>query len=151
MKKSLRFVFSLLAVALVTACGGASDDFIGTWSASGTGTIAYDGFDANTGQIDGTVSISEGVSSELILADPSIPNCIIPFNVKDGAARVVVGATCNMLSDGIRITMTFTSGTATLSGQVIQLTYSGTVSAAYDGRTYPGTFTTTATLTRVGK
>lgn len=149
--KSLRFVFSLLAVTLMTACGEPSEDFLGTYTASGTGTIAFDGFDSDTAQIHGTVSISEGISSELILTDPSIPNCIIPLNVQDGVARVSAGTTCSTVVDDVRITLTFTSGTAMLSGQVIQLTYSGTLSAVYNGGTYPGTFTTTVTLTRVGK
>ena len=149
--KSLRFVLSLLVVALVTACGGSSDDFVGTYSVSGTGTMAFDDFDAVTSQINGTVTISEGISSDLILTEPSIPNCIIPLNMEDGVARVSVGATCSMMADDIRITMTFSSGTAMLSGQVLQLTYAGTLSAVYNGDTYPGTFTTSATLTRVGK
>ena len=51
----------------------------------------------------------------------------------------------------MRLTMTFTSGTATLNGQVIQLTYAGTMTAVFDGRTIAGTFTTNATLLRVGK
>lgn len=151
MKKCLRFVFSLLAVALISACGGASDDFLGTWSASGTGTVALDGLSSNTSQVDGTMIISEGVSSELILTEPAAPSCIIPLNIQDGVARVDAGATCSSMADGIRVTMTFTSGTATLSGQTIQLTYSGTLTAVYEGNTYPGTFSTTATLTRVGK
>jgi hypothetical protein len=151
MKKSLRFVFSLLAVALVSGCGMSSEDFVGTYSASGTGTIALDGISSNTAQIAGTVTISQGVSSELILTDPSVPNCIIPLNMQDEVARVDAGSTCSMVVDGVRVTMTFTSGTATLSGQTIQMTYSGTLMAVYEGSTFPGSFTTTATLTRVGK
>jgi hypothetical protein len=151
--KTLRFVVSLLVVALVSGCGMLNnEDLVGTYSVSGTGTMAFDGLHAMTSQLDGAVTISEGVTSEFILTDPGTPNCIIPLNMQDGVARVTVGATCSMLmDDGVRITMTFTSGTATLNGQIIQLTYSGTVNAVYDGDTYPGTFTTTATLTRVGK
>jgi len=149
--KTLRFVFSLLVVALVTGCGLSGEDLAGTYSVSGTGTMAFDGLDTVTSQLNGAVTISEGIASEFILTDPGAPNCIIPLDMQDGVARVSAGATCSMLTDGIRITMTFTSGTAMRSGPIVQLTYSGTLNAVYDGDTYPGTFTTTATLTRVGK
>jgi hypothetical protein len=148
--KSLRFVFSLLVVALVTGCGQ-GEDLVGTYAVTGTGTMAFDGYDTLTSQLNGPVTISEGVSSEFILTDPSTPSCIIPLDMQDGVARVSAGATCSVMVDGMRVTMTFTSGTGMISGQIIQLTYSGTLSTVYDGDTYPGTFTTSVTLTRVSK
>ena len=150
--KSLRFVSFLLVAVLLSACGGeATGDFVGTYSATGTESMALKGGGSSTWQLGGTVNISEGIDTDLLLTDPGTPGCIVPLHLEDGVGRVSVGATCSTADKGLRVTMTFTSGTATLNGQVIQLTYSGTVSAGVDGRTLTGTFITHATLVRVGQ
>ncbi|WP_224244995.1 hypothetical protein [Hyalangium gracile] len=149
--KSLRFISALLLSTLVTACGGSGHDFVGTYTASGTATMSIDDYEDNTTQLGGTVTISEGIGSDLILTDPSAPNCVIPLNVQDGVALVAQGSSCTESVDGVRVTMTFKAGSATSNGKVVQLTYSGTLNAVLYGDTYPGSFTTTATLMRVGK
>jgi len=148
MKRPFRS-FSLLFVLLAIGCGPAGQHFHGTYSVAGTTTLTLTGYGSNTDQVTGTRRFSEGENSDLILSDSG--QCFLPANVEGDVATVTPGTSCTQLVNGITVTMTITNGTASLSGNVVQLRLTGNLTATYEGRTYPGSFSENSTLTRVAK
>ena len=150
MKRPYYRIFSLLLVILAIGCGPAGQSFHGTYSASGSTTLTITGYSSGTGQVTGIRRISEGVTSDLIISDSS-GQCFLPANLEDDVAAVSPGASCTQIIDGVTITMSITTGTASLSGKVIELRLAGNVTAVYQGKSYSGTFSENSTLTRVAK
>ncbi|HEX5746213.1 MAG TPA: hypothetical protein VFZ09_08210 [Archangium sp.] len=149
MKRPYR-IFSLLFVLLATGCGPAGQSFHGIYSASGVTTLLITGYSGATGQVTGTRRISEGVTSDLIISDSS-GQCLLPANLEGDVAVVSPGASCTQIIEGVTITMSITTGTASLSGKVVELRLAGNVTMASQGKSYSGTFSENSTLTRVAK
>jgi len=149
MKRPFRS-FSLLFVLLTIGCGPAGQHFHGTYSVAGTTTLTLTGYRSQTEQFTGIRRISEGTAADLILSDPS-GQCLLPANVEGDVATVTTGASCTESANGVTVTMTVTNGTASISGNVVQLRLTGNLTATYEGRTYPGSFSENSTLTRVAK
>lgn len=149
MKRPYR-LFSLLLVLLAIGCGPAGQHFHGTYNVSGTTTLTLTGYGTDTGPLTGTRRISEGATSDLVLSDSS-GQCLFPANVEGDVATFSPGASCTQVVDGVTVTQTLTTGTASLSGNVVEVRLAGTVTATYQGQVYPGSFSETSTLTRVAK
>ncbi|OJT26959.1 hypothetical protein BO221_02840 [Archangium sp. Cb G35] len=149
MKRSYPIV-SLLLVLLTIGCGPAGQSFHGTYSASGTTTLSITGYTSETAQVTGVRHISEGAASDLIISDSS-GQCFLPANLEGDVAALSPGASCTQTTNGVTLTMSITTGTASLSGKVVELRLAGNVTVTYQGKSYSGTFSENSTLTRVAK
>lgn len=107
-------------------------------------------YGSETGQVTGTRRISEGATSDLILADSS-GQCLLPADVEGDVATVTPGASCTQILNNVTVTRTITSGTASISGKVVQVHLTGNLTATSQGMSYPGSFSENITLTRVAK
>ena len=143
-------IFSLLLVLLAIGCGPAGQSFHGTYSASGTTTLTITGYTSETAQVTGVRRISEGAASDLIISDSS-GQCFLPANLEGDVAALSPGASCTQTTNGVTLTMSITTGTASLSGKVVELRLAGNVTVSYQGKSYSGTFSENSTLTRVAK
>lgn len=76
MKRGVVWVVGLLALG--TGCGEGAKAFVGEYEASGTRTLSVVG-SAGTEEVSGGMSISEGVRSELTIANEN--NCVIPADL----------------------------------------------------------------------
>jgi hypothetical protein len=66
-------------------------------------------------------------------------------------ATVTPGASCTQILNNVTVTRTITSGTASISGKVVQVHLTGNLTATSQGMSYPGSFSENITLTRVAK
>lgn len=149
MKRPYR-IFSLLLVLLAIGCGPAGQSFHGTYNVSGTSTLSFTGYGSTTDQFTGTRRISEGAASDLVISDSS-GQCFLPANVEDDVAIVSPGASCTQIINGVTVTMTITTGTASRSGKVVEVRLAGNMTTLYQGKSYSGTFSENSILTRVAK
>lgn len=95
-------MFGLVLVAALSACGrddgGGFDTFVGTWKpTSGTGTTICPGYAPFTSTASGNIVWSAGVSSDLVMTDPS--GCLMLADVRGTTATAFPGQTCTA-SDG---------------------------------------------------
>lgn len=148
MKPSSLCVLSLLFTA---ACGSAGGDFVGTYNVNGTTTMTAGGETA-TAPITDPLTIAEGTDSDIVI---TWGRCFYKADVQDNSAIIRAGTTCSQSAavDGqtVNTSITINTGTVTLTGAVATLNFTGPVSIVFEGQTHPGTFTSTATLTRVTK
>jgi hypothetical protein len=148
--KSLFLSLSLLFTLLSTGCGPAGQEFHGTYSLSGITTLTLTGYGSETAQLSGSRRISEGATSDIVLSDLS-GQCLLPADVEGVVASFKPGTSCTQNVDGVTVTLSVSNGTATLVGKVVQFHLTGNLTATMEGRTFPGTFSQTGTLTRIGK
>lgn len=150
MKRAFPLI-SLLLIPLAIGCGPAGQHFHGTYSASGTISLTVTDYGSETGQAEGTRFISEGTTSDLVLSDAN-RQCLLPANVQGDVATFTPGASCTqVINNTTTVTRTITSGTASISGNVVQVHISGTLMMTNQGKSYPGSYSENTTLTRVAK
>lgn len=143
---------SAVCLTLVTGCGSAGGDFVGTYKANGTSGFTATGGGSSTGPFDDTLSIREGTDSDLVI---SWGSCFYSADVKGTTATVRSGTQCTEAQtvNGVVASVTWTigNGTLTRSGSVVSLNFAGPANLVYDGQTYPGNYSATATLNLVAK
>jgi hypothetical protein len=149
MKRSMLWL-SLPLATFALGCGPAGQQFHGTYSGSDTFTVSITGRGSSNGSGKMSFRISEGIDSDIVIVDSS-GTCALPAEVEGNVATLRAGVTCTGELGGASLSMTFTSGTAVLSGSSIQLDSSGTLTYSANGQSYPGTFVRNNSLTRIAK
>lgn len=146
----LSLSLSLVLATLTGGCGPVGQQFHGDYSASGTATFTLNNYGSQTSPVKGSLRVSEGVDSDVVILDQGA-QCALPADVEGEVATLRMGTTCTEVIDGGTLTLTLTGGTAVRMGRTLQLNYTGNMTATLDGRAYPGSFSQTLTLTRIGK
>lgn len=149
MKRSMLLLCLPLAT-FALGCGPAGQQFHGSYSGSEMATLSFTGKGSMIGSGPVSYRISEGIDSDIVIAE-SNTSCVILADVEGDVATIREGVTCTGEEAGASISMTFTSGTAVLTGSSIQLNTSGTLTYSGNGQTYPGSFIRNTSLTRVAK
>ena len=151
---------ALLAALGVAGCGGGSSDdntslFVGSWQySSGTETVTCQGQPPVTNQLSGTVTVSKGVASPLVIVGPS---CTLKITPNGTSATLDPGQTCpptsGVTNDGTPYTETDTyqSGSFTVNGITGTVAESGTALLVGGGQSITCSFTENGTLNKVSK
>ncbi len=126
-----RSVLFLGLLVLGTGCTSDAERFVGTYHASGTWTIFYGGEQQTVNQ-DYTVTITEGISSDLIIADEG--GCKLPADVKDDVVTIRPEATCQRTVETpygpVLASYRVTSGTVVHHDSHLQMEISGAANSA---------------------
>jgi len=148
-----RLMFGML-VAVTASCGGgggggSTAKFIGTWSfTSGTSTLTCAGT-PYTSQMTGTVTVQEGTTSDLVINQES---CVLHYSVTGSTAMLVPGQSCVQVFDTDSVTVAYSADNVqTSDGVTATEAGSGTATLVINGQTLTCTYSSTATLTKVGK
>ncbi|OJH39603.1 hypothetical protein [Cystobacter ferrugineus] len=149
MKRSMLLLCLPLAT-FALGCGPAGQQFHGSYSGPDSLTVSITGRGSATGSGKMSLRISEGIDSDIVIMDSS-GTCALPADVEGNVATLRAGVTCTGELNGVSLSLTFTSGTAVLTGSSIQLDSSGTLTYSADGQSYPGTFVRNNSLTRIAK
>lgn len=150
MKRSM-LCSSLSLVLFAVGCGPAGREFHGEYTGTDMINVVITGLANQTTAQPVSYRISEGVDSDIVFSE-AFSTCAMPATVEGDVATLRTGVTCSgMLASGQTASLTVTGGTALLSGSLIQLNISGTLSVSGNGQSYPGTFARNATLSRIAK
>ncbi|MFY0574697.1 hypothetical protein ACN28S_10315 [Cystobacter fuscus] len=149
MKRSMLWL-SLPLATFALGCGPAGQQFHGSYTGPDSLTVSFPGRGSTT--IPGKVSyrVSEGIDSDIVIVDAS-GTCALPAEVEGNVATLRAGVTCTGELEGVSLSLTFTGGTAVLTGSSIQLDTSGTLTYSANGQSFPGTFVRNNSLTRIAK
>ena len=147
----MKTVLIAVSVALATACGGSSGttdklaNFTGSgWNASVTTTVTCPGLPVQSGNRTYSLTFAPGTGADLQWT--SAEGCLYKFNVSGNTASLSnPPVSCNITVNGIPITATWTSFTATTAdGRNLAISTAGTGTALT--QTCP--FSETGTATR---
>ena len=141
-----RLMFALLAA--LPACGGSNvQPFVGNWASVGSQIETCSG-QQHTTSLNGNISIAQASASGQVTTLP--PNgCNLNWTVNGNGASLNGTQTCTVPgSAGGTWTATFTSGSLSLSGNVISFSDQGTGLLSSGGGTIQCTFTQSGTLTK---
>jgi hypothetical protein len=150
MKRSM--TWSCLSLVLfAVGCGPAGRQFHGEYSGTDMINVAITGRGNETRSVTVSYWIAEGVDSDIVFTESS-GGCALPASVEGDVATLRAGVSCSAtMPTGETVSLTFTGGTALLSGTLVQLNVSGTLVVSGNGQSYPGTFARIATLARIAK
>lgn len=149
MKRSM-LLLCLPLTTFALGCGPAGQQFHGSYSGTDSITVSITGRGSSTGSGKMSLRISEGIDSDIVFFDAS-GTCVLPAEVEGNVATIRAGVTCTGELGDASLSMTFTSGTAVLTGSSIQLDSSGTLTYSVNGQSFPGTFVRNNSLTRIAK
>jgi hypothetical protein len=140
-----------LAMSGLLGCGEEADNseqFIGSWSyTSGTATSNCGG-NSTTEQLQGTVSISKGVSSPLVSIEDG---CTLAMDVNGTTASARIPQECSRTEQGLNLLVKYTALTFTVNGIVADQSGSATVQATGPGGVVNCNVTITARLMKVSR
>ena len=144
-------VVGAVAFAGSTGCGGDEDTtgaFIGAWKyTSGTSTTNSGGI-TETDQLQGTITISKGVSSPLVMIDGT---CTLAMDVNGNTASARIPQECNQTEGGNNLNIKFTAYTFTVNGVVADDSGSATVQLSGGGGSVNCNYTQSAKLMKVSQ
>jgi|HubBroStandDraft_1064217.scaffolds.fasta_scaffold147117_2 hypothetical protein len=144
--------FALLACAACSSSSGGSDvaAFVGTWQYSGATQTETCGTASTTTALTTTIQIQQGTASGTI-EYIGAKGCSFTLNVSGDTATPPSGATCTETMGATTAQVSFTGGTATLSGTMITLNLNANATINSGGLTTDCTVVTTGVLTQVSK
>jgi hypothetical protein len=152
------FSAALLVLGFAGCSSSGSDNsmFVGSWQySSGTETITCQGLAPVTNQLSGTVTVSTGISSPLVIVGPTCTLKISPTGssaVLDPSGQVCP-PTPGVDANGTAYTETDTyqSGSFTVAGITATVAESGTALLVGGGASTTCSFTENGTLNKVSK
>lgn len=135
----VRFL-ALVALLALCGCGSPAEDFEGTYAVTGTGavTITTPSSRTSSGAVAETVSITHTSGDSLrVLAD----GCVFQATAQDDTTAVFApGQTCAFSSMGSTGGVIVSSGSLTLAGSVLTVTYGGPITGTSNGTPFSGTY-----------
>lgn len=135
-----RRIAALLTIVSLSACGSASDNFIGEYDSVSTGTVTSNGETTQGSPTPGTLVIVEGKGAGTVFIQ--VPDCQIGAVVKSDTTLEMVSKSCPPKTVGdCEVTQDIAEGTGTLSGDKLVIEASGTNSAVCAGGSKTSTFT----------
>jgi len=141
------------AIALCTvACGAPAtlDRFTGTWEfVSGTETTVCEGF-RETSPIQGNISVSEGVTSDLVI-ETRTTDCVSRFFASGDTASVDTSDRCRIRDGETQVEFEPVTGTFSVEGDTAEYDHTTEAEVTMQGRTIYCTVTGSGKLQRVGR
>jgi hypothetical protein len=154
---------SVLFAIVVSACGGGSaadagtdprDSFVGVFSLSRTKPVTVDGqTDMQNGQL--KLSIAKATAmTKISLSSSDSADCVVTATVTSTTSFTVDPVTCPAVmltgdNQGCTEVDQYLGGTASSTGTTFNFNANGNASLTCDGQAYQGTFTLTASGTKV--
>ena len=131
----------VLALAALCGCGSPAEDFVGTYAVTGLAAITVTTPTARTssGAVTDTVTVSRSSGDALrVLAD----GCVFSATAENDTTAVFApGQTCASSSMGSTASVIVSSGSLSLAGSVLTVTYGGPVTGTSQGTPFQGTYT----------
>lgn len=146
--KTVSIAWVAVALFVLPGCAGDLQNFVGTWSVSGTTMYSGVGESPIVEQINENMTIIEGSDSDIVFA---MKECNVPASVNGETATIRGSYSCVMSYRGNRLTVTFTNGVAMVRDGAISFDATGTFTFLNNGQTYPGNITFNQTAVRLGK
>ena len=135
----VRFL-ALVALLALCGCGSPAEDFVGTYAVTGLAAITVTTPTARTssGAVTDTVTVSRSSGDALrVLAD----GCVFQATAENDTTAVFApGQTCAFSSMGSTGGVIVSSGSLTLAGSVLTVTYGGPITGTSNGVPFSGTY-----------